>query len=77
MKKANIIKDLQNTIEEYKKNPNLKNYTYQDGACTIFLNLSREDIYQNYSNESLLNPEIYDFIENTYSYINKKDKLII
>lgn len=77
MKKAKIIKDFQDVIEEYKQNPNLKNYSYHDGICTIFLNLSNEDIYQKYSNESLLNPEIYDFIENTYSYINKKDKLVI
>lgn len=68
--------ELNNIIEEYKNDINLNNHFINDKVI-INLDLSNGEIYQNFSGDSLINQEIFDYVENILKYINKKDDFVI
>ncbi len=65
------------SIEEYVTNEDFHNYIEKENECIINLDLTEGEIYQNYSNQSLLNGEIFEFIENTFRYVDKRKQLAI
>lgn len=65
------------SIEEYVANEDLRNYIEKENQCVITLDLTQGEIYQNYSNQSLLSGEIFEFIENTFRYVDKRKELVI
>lgn len=62
-------------IEAYKQDLKLANYNENQNDCYIHIDLTKGEIYQPYSNESLLNEEIFSFIENTYHFVKKNAQL--
>lgn len=64
-------------IESYKADQHMINLLEHQNNSTIFLDLSNNEIYQEFSNQTLLNPDIFDFIEKTYQFIKKKQNIQI
>ncbi|MDE5715948.1 MAG: hypothetical protein K2I42_07465, partial [Anaeroplasmataceae bacterium] len=61
----------------YKTDKKMLNLEEDKDNSIIFLDLSQKDIYQEFSNNSLLKQDIFDFIEKTYQFIKKNQKLQI
>lgn len=76
-KYENTIIQINELIENYKKDISLTNYSEEDGGSHIYLDLSSKEIYQEFSNQSLLREEIFDFIEKTYPFTKRNSKLTI
>jgi hypothetical protein len=66
------LKKLDQYIEDYRADKTLGSYEENDGQGTIYLDLSKDSIYKEYSGDTLLNNDIYDFIEDTYSLVPNK-----
>lgn len=64
-------------VQAYRDDPELGNFSSKDGECTIFVDLSTDPIYKEYSGKSLLSNEIYDFIEDTFDFTKSSDYLTI
>lgn len=62
-------------IDSYNRAESHDIYTYDEAndKCIIFLDLANIEIYQSLSNESLLNPEIFDYIESVFKVIRHKN----
>lgn len=72
MKKTkHILKEIDKSIEEYRKDITITNYQESDAECVIFINLEKDKIYKEYSEKALLCNEVYDFIDDTYQYVKK------
>lgn len=79
--KTNKAKELLNrvdrNIQEYTQDLTLSNYSesLQNSTCTIYTDLRNSPIYKDYSGQSLLANEIFDFIEDTYDIVKKNLRL--
>ncbi len=76
-KYENTILQINELIDDYRQDIKLKNYSEENGISHIHLDLSGKDIYQEFSNQSLLRDEIFDFIEKTYPFTKRNSKLTI
>ncbi len=78
MGKRNINQMIETDIERYKKHTDI--YENKKKVQIIYLDLTTDDFYKEYSTESLLKNEVYEFIEDTYDVFvtnEKKFKLVI
>jgi hypothetical protein len=64
-------------VEDYKNDEKLGNFTEKDGVSTIYIDLTKDAVYKEYSGESMLSNDFYDFIEDTYDYMKKANFLVI
>jgi hypothetical protein len=62
------LKKLNTYIEEYRSDQSIGSYVEADGHSTIYIDLTKDPIYKEYSGGNLLNNNIYDFIEDTYAF---------
>lgn len=74
MKKKPRIKDLvKSDLEKYKKVSEV--FEEKKSVEVIYLDLSSDDFYAEYSNESLLKNEVFELIEDTYDvFVTGKKK---
>lgn len=61
-----------NEIREYKQRTDI--YEDKKKVQIIYLDLTTDDFYKAYSTESLLKPEVYSFIEDTYDVFVTNEK---
>jgi hypothetical protein len=72
-KKKITFNDLVDTeIYEYKQRTDI--YEDKQKVQIIYLDLTTDDFYKAYSTESLLKPEVYSFIEDTYDIFVTNEK---
>lgn len=75
--RRNLIKQLEENIEEYKKDIKYTNYIEEEGIVSIILDLTESEIYEPFSNKTILNTAIFDYIFETYKLVDKKADLNI
>jgi hypothetical protein len=72
MGKRNIKEMIKRDIEIYKKHTDI--YENKKKVQIIYLDLTTDDFYKEYSTESLLKNEVYEFIEDTYDVFVTNEK---
>ena len=77
MKKKLDIKQIKNEINSYLSDKSFLNYSEDETTSTIHIYLNHENTYDTYSNQSLLNNDLYQSIDETLSYVDKKKKLVL
>lgn len=77
MKNKNILKRINSDIEEYKKDLKLSNYSEENNECYIRLKLNNGEIYQPYSNETLIHEDVFNYIENVYHFVRRQNNIHI
>jgi hypothetical protein len=75
--RADQLKKIDSYIEEYRADRELGSYAEKDGEGCIFIDLTEDPIYKEYSGKALLNNDIYDFIEDAYSMAGNKSGLTL
>lgn len=71
-KKISFNDLVDNEIKEYKERTDI--YENKKKVQIIYLDLTTDDFYKEYSSESLLKSHIYDFIEDTYDVFVTNEK---
>jgi hypothetical protein len=72
MKKLKLYDLVVADIEKYKKHTDI--YENRKKVQIIYLDLTLDDFYKEYSTESLLKNEVYEFIEDTYDVFVTNEK---
>ncbi|MCB9499593.1 MAG: hypothetical protein H6689_03530 [Erysipelotrichaceae bacterium] len=67
-----IKQDMDACIDEYINDLNFNNFTEDDKSATIYVDLEKDPIYEDYSEESTLNPALYSFVEENFRLIKNK-----
>ena len=64
-------------IQDYKNDDLFPTFieSSDDNSCTIILDLASSPIYQAYSSSSMLNDEIFNFVEDSFRIVRKKDHI--
>ena len=71
------VKNARIMFEEIKHDKNRADFYEENGVSHIEINLSNGNIYDEYSTDSELNPEIFDFVEKVFRLVKKKANLEI
>lgn len=71
------VKNASIMFEEIKQDKNRADFYEENGILHIEINLSNGNIYDEYSTDSELNPEIFEFVEKVFRLIKKKADLEI
>jgi hypothetical protein len=69
------LEKIDKIIDEYRYSNKIKSFTIDGNRSIITIDLSNQTIYKEYSNSSLLNNDIYDFVEDIYTLFNRKSGL--
>ena len=71
------VKNARIMFEEIKHDKNRADFYEENGVSHIEINLSNGNIYDEYSTDSELNPEIFEFVEKVFRLVKKKANLEI
>ena len=71
------VKNARIMFEEIKQDKNRADFYEENGVSHIEINLSNGNIYDEYSTDSELNPEIFEFVEKVFRLVKKKADLEI
>ncbi len=71
------VKNARIMFEEIKQDKNRADFYEENGVSHIEINLSNGNIYDEYSTDSELNPEIFEFVEKVFRLVKKKTNLEI
>lgn len=71
------VKNARIMFEEIKKDKNRADFYEENDVSHIEINLSNGNIYDEYSTDSELNPEIFEFVEKVFRLVKKKANLEI
>lgn len=77
MKKKLDVEKLKKEIGSYLSDESFLNYSEDEDKATIHIYLNHDNAYDAISGNSLLNSDIYQSIDETLSYIDKKKKVCI
>jgi hypothetical protein len=79
-KKEKIHKEIQSVddcIAAFKNSNNMVAFSEEEGKSTIFIDLTKGAAFNDYSSDSILNGDLYDYVENAYAALNKRNELCI
>ncbi len=75
-KNESFIKKINNEIDDFKKKVIMPTcFKEDDESLTIIINLKEQEIFKPYSGESLLQDDIFEFIEEIFKFANAKSKI--
>ncbi len=75
MKQKIDVEKIKNEISSYLKDDTFLNYSEDENSSTIHLYFNKDNLYDAFSKSSLLNPDIYESVQETLSYVDKKKKV--
>ncbi|MDY4857696.1 MAG: hypothetical protein SO232_03585 [Candidatus Onthovivens sp.] len=64
-------------LERFRNDNFLKNYYETDTDAYIVVTVTKENIYDQYSKNSLINNDFFDYLDELYKFANKSKKLNI
>ena len=74
----NTLREISNKFDDIKYNKNLDCFYEDDNLKKSYINLdfsNYEDIYASFSNQNVLNGDLYDLVKNLYRYVNPSYQL--
>ncbi len=77
MSKKEVIEKVKKEINEFITDQNFSNYVENETSSTIVINLNEGNIFDEYSGESLLCEDIYNYTENTFKLVDKRREVNI
>ena len=72
-----IDKMTKENLERFRNDNFLKNYYETDTDAYIVVTVTKENIYDQYSKNSLINNDFFDYLDELYKFANKSKKLNI
>lgn len=69
------VQEINTWLEEFIETRDISKYTLKENSSTIFIDLSQQTIYQEYSGNKILNEQLFAYIEKAYSYTRKNANL--
>lgn len=71
-----MLEEINTDLDDFKKIAEISNYDEVENTSTIDINLCKDELYQPFSEEKILNEDIFTYIERAFHFRKKNSRIL-